>query len=66
MNIELRFLQKAMEDRNYISFSCDNENFTKVKPLSLKLLDDKYVLTTDNKKFDFDKISNIKILKNKF
>ncbi|WP_072682617.1 hypothetical protein [Arcobacter sp. LA11] len=66
MNIELRFLQKAVEDRNYISFSYDNENFSKVKPLSLKLLNDKYALNTDKRKFDFNKMSNIKILKNKF
>ncbi len=66
MNIELRFLQKAVEDRNYVSFSYNNEKFTKIKPLKISLLDDIYVLRTDIKEFEFNKISNIKILKNKF
>ena len=66
MNIELRFLQKAVEDKNYITFSYHNTKYTKVKPIGLKLIDDKYILNTDNGKFEFDKVLKLKILKDRF
>ena len=66
MNIELRFLQKAVKDKNYISFSYQNKKYTKVKPTSLKLIDDKYILNTDNEKFEFEQILKLKILKDRF
>ena len=35
MNIEFRFLQKAILDKNYISFTYGNQSFKNVKPLKL-------------------------------
>ena len=35
MNVEFRFLQKAIADKNYISFSYENQNYKNVKPLKL-------------------------------
>jgi predicted DNA-binding transcriptional regulator YafY len=35
MNIELRFLQKAIADKNYISFSYENKSYKNIKPLKL-------------------------------
>lgn len=35
MNIELRFLQKAITDKNYISFNYENQSYKNVKPLKL-------------------------------
>ena len=66
MNIELRFLQKAIEDKNYISFSYENKKYDKTKPLKLKYANDKYTLNTDQEKFEFNKLSKIKVLKERF
>ncbi len=66
MNIELRFLQKAIEDKNYISFSHEKKKYTKMKALKLEFSNDKYNLNTDNGKFEFDKLSKIKVLKDRF
>ena len=35
MNIEFRFLQKAIEDKNYVSFSYENKSYKNIKPLKL-------------------------------
>ena len=66
MNIELRFLQKAIEDKNYISFSYETKKINKIKPLKLLLNDDIYLLTTPNKIFEFSKITKLQILKERF
>lgn len=66
MNIELRFLQKAIEDKNYISFSYKYTKYIKVKPISLKLIDNKYILNTGSEEFEFNKILKLKILKDRF
>ncbi len=66
MNIELRFLQKAITDRNYISFSYENKNYKKLKALNLVEEKDKYSLITQNQTFEFDKIKKIQILKEKY
>ncbi len=63
MNIEFRFLQKAIQDRNYISFNYENENFRNIKPLRL---DEKNILHSDKGVFEFEKIRNLQILKDKF
>ena len=63
MNIEFRFLQKAIQDRNYISFNYENENFRNIKPLKI---DDKNILHSDKGVFEFEKIRNLQILKDKF
>ena len=47
MNVEFRFLQKAIADKNYISFTYENQSYKNIKPLKLdknnKLTSDKGV-----------------------
>ncbi len=66
MNIELRFLQKAIEDKNYITFSYEAKKIQKIKPLKLTQKNDTYFLETPNKTFDFSKITKLQILKERF
>lgn len=63
MNIEYRFLQKAIEDKNFVSFSYENTNYKKVKPLKL---DDENRLTSDKGIFEFGKIKKLVVLKERF
>jgi len=65
MNIELRFLQKAIEDKNYISFTYKNKKYIKIRPLKL-ITKNTYVLKTSVKDFNFELITRIQILKEKF
>lgn len=66
MNIELRFLQKAIENRNYVSFFHEQKSYKRVKPLKLELTEGKYTFSADIGVFDFKTISKIKILKDRF
>ena len=63
MNIELRFLQKAILDKNYISFNYENQSFKNVKPLKL---DTENRLFSDKGVFEFGKIGKLVVLKEKF
>ena len=63
MNIELRFLQKAITDKNYISFSYENKSFKNVKPLKL---DDNQKLHSDKGIFEFANIKKLVILRERF
>ena len=63
MNIEFRFLQKAIVDKNYVSFTYENQNFKNVKPLKL---DSENKLFCDKGVFEFEEISKLKILKDRF
>ncbi|MBP9489989.1 MAG: hypothetical protein KBE77_00920 [Aliarcobacter sp.] len=63
MNIELRFLQKAIADKNYICFTYENQSFKNVKPLKL---DSENKLFSDKGVFEFGKIEKLVVLKNKF
>lgn len=63
MNIELRFLQKAILDKNYISFNYENQSYKNVKPLKL---DYENKLFSDKGVFEFEKIKKLVILKEKF
>lgn len=63
MNIEFRFLQKAIEDKNYVSFSYENKNFKNIKPLKL---DGDYKLYSDKGIFEFAKIKKLVVLKERF
>ena len=63
MNIEFKFLQKAITDKNYISFSYENKNYQNIKPLKL---DENNQLFSDKGVFEFGKISKLKILKDRF
>lgn len=66
MNIELRFLQKAIEDRNYVSFTFNAKKYTKIKALNLVFCEDTYVFKTSQGNFKFDNMSKIIILKQNF
>jgi hypothetical protein len=63
MNIEFRFLQKAIQDKNYISFTYENKSYKNIKPLKL---DNENKLHSDKGIFQFEKINKIQILKNRF
>lgn len=66
MNIEFRFLQKAITDKNYISFTYENQSFKNVKPLKL---DENNKLFSDKGVFEFGKIRKIRklvVLRGKF
>ncbi len=65
MNIEERFLQKAIKDKNYISFTYKEKKYTKIKPLKL-IQKEEYLLKTTNADFSFKLITKIVILKEKF
>ena len=66
MNIELRFLQKAIKDRNYISFTYNAKKYKNIKVLSLHSDNDKYIFETSEESFKFENISKIVISKHKF
>ena len=66
MNIELRFLQKAIEDKNFINFTYDNQKLNKIKPLELSDKEGSYILKTHNDNYDFNKIKRLQISKEKF
>ena len=55
MNIQLRFLQKAIEDKNYVSFTYKNKRYEKIKSSQIK-----------EKDFNLELIKNLVILKDKF
>jgi len=66
MNIELRFLQKAIEDKNFIVFSYENQKFSHIKPLALKEEQGVFTLETNKNSYNFYKIKKLKILKERF
>ncbi len=66
MNIELRFLQKAIEDRNFISFSYQRKKVENIRPLELRQKESKYYLHTQNEVYKFEYMKNIQISKQKF
>ncbi len=63
MNIEFRFLQKAIGDKNYISFTYENQSFKNVKPLKA---DEENRVHCDKGIFEFKKISKLVVLKERF
>jgi hypothetical protein len=63
MNIEFKFLQKAIQDKNYISFSYEDEYHKDIKPLELDINNKLY---TERGTFEYKKISKLQILKDKF
>jgi len=62
MTIEKRFLLKAVEDKNYVSFSHEGKAYKRVKPLKIE----ENILHSDFGKFEFSKLSKIQVLKNRF
>ena len=63
MNIEFRFLQKAITDKNYISFTYENQSFKNVKPLKI---DEQNKVHCDKGVFEFGKIGKLVVLRDKF
>ena len=63
MNIEYRFLQKAIADKNYVCFSYENKSYKNVKPLKL---DDENRLHSDKGVFEFGKIGKLVVLRERF
>ena len=63
MNIEFRFLQKAIQDKNYVSFTYENKSFRNIKALKF---DENNKLHTDKGLFEFEKMTKIQILKTRF
>ena len=55
MDIQERFLEKAIKDKNYVSFSYKGKRYEKIKASQIEEM-----------KFDFKLIKNLIILKNKF
>ena len=63
MNIEFRFLQKAIADKNYINFTYENKSYKNVKPLKL---DEQNRVHCDKGIFEFEKIAKLVVLRGKF
>ena len=63
MNVEFRFLQKAIVDKNYISFTYENQSYKNVKPLKL---DSENKLFSDKGVFEFGKIGKLVVLRERF
>ncbi len=55
MDIQLRFLEKAIKDKNYISFTYKGKKYEKIEASKINTQD-----------FDLKLIKNLIILKNKF
>jgi len=62
MNIELRFLNKAIEDKNYVSFSYEKKSYKKVKAICIE----NDILKCDVGEFDVKGLKKIVVLKEKF
>jgi hypothetical protein len=63
MNIEFRFLQKAIIDKNYINFTYERQNLKNIKPLRL---DENNRLFSDKGIFEFGKIRKLIVLRGRF
>ena len=63
MNIEYRFLQKAIVDKNYVNFGYENKSYKNIKPLKL---DSENRLTSNKGVFEFAKIKKLVVLRNRF
>lgn len=66
MNLQLRFLQKAIEDKNYVKFNYEDKSFKRLKPLKLINKDGLDILHSDVGEFDFSKVKNFTVLKDRF
>ncbi|PLY10668.1 MAG: hypothetical protein C0626_03250 [Arcobacter sp.] len=62
MNIEQRFLLKAMEDRNFVCFNYEDKSFKSVKILKFE----NGLLYTDSGNFEIEKMKKIIVLKDRF
>lgn len=62
MNIELRFIQKAIEDKNFVCFTYENKRYNNIAVLKL---DENNQLISYKGIFEFEKISQLVVLKEK-
>jgi hypothetical protein len=62
MNIEFRFIQKAIEDKNFICFTYENKRYNNIGVLKL---DENNQLISHKGIFKFEKISQLVVLKEK-
>lgn len=62
MNIELMFLKKAIEDKNFLSFSYEGKIYKKVKPFKIE----NKILKCDVGSFEIKKLSRVTVLKERF
>lgn len=62
LNIEQRFLLKAMEDRNFVCFNYEDKSFKDVKVLKFE----DGLIYTDNGNFELEKVMKVVILKDRF
>lgn len=66
MNIELRFIQKAIEDKNYLGFEYHKQYCHKVKPLTFKEQNHTLYLVTQQGEFELKEIKKLTVLKERF
>ncbi|WP_428023195.1 hypothetical protein [Arcobacter sp.] len=62
MNIEQRFLLKAIEDKNFVCFNYEEKSFKDVKVLKFE----DGLIYTNNGNFELEKIMKVVILKDRF
>ena len=62
MSIELMFLKKAIEDKNFLSFSYDGKIYKKIKPFKIE----NEILKCDIGEFKIGKLSRVTVLKERF
>ncbi len=62
MNIEQRFLLKAIDDKNFVCFNYEDKSFKNIKVLKFE----DGLLFTDSGNFELEKIKKVVILKDRF
>ena len=63
MNIEFKFLQKAIADKNYICFSYQEKSYKNIKALKI---DEQNRVHCDKGIFEFEKVGKLVVLKESF
>ncbi len=63
MNIFLSFIKKAINDKNYVSFTYEDKLYKSIQPLKLS---NNEQLHTNKGTFQFSKIKNLTVLKDRF
>lgn len=64
--VEFSFLEKAIFDKNYVSFIYDGKRYKDEKPLELYERADMWFLRTDKKIFEFEKLKRVTIQDDRF
>ncbi len=66
MNIEHLFIQKAIQDKNYLGFEYHKQYYHKVKPLRFKEQNHTLYLVTQEGEFELKEIKKLTVLKERF